>query len=249
MSEEETRYTRLKSIEKFGYDVDWMDLRDKYVVIAGVGGLGMVSAEMLARCGIGKLYLFDKDVVDIVNLNRLGFREKDLGVAKITVIEKKIRKINSDVETSAHHGDIMLPDTEIEFENALKESDICLMGVDNYPARTFINRKCVRMGKTLLDAGASRSGLSGHIHPIFPGKNACLQCTGIIEATGERGEACTASLPTTMAILAALQVQECLKILLEFGEIVDYLTYNAITGNFRNLTTKRDKSCPACGDL
>mgnify|MGYP006282471057 CR=1 FL=1 len=249
MSDEKTRYTRLKSIKDFGYDVDWMDLREKSVVVAGVGGLGMITAEMLARCGIGKLFLFDRDVVDVVNLNRLGFHERHLGDSKVEVIEVRIQSMNPDVETIAHHGDIMLFENESRFEEALTDADVCLMGVDNYPARTFVNRKCMRLKTVLLDAGAARSGLSGHVHPIFPGINACIQCTGIIEASGERGEPCTASLPTTMAILAGLQVQECLKILLGFGNVVDYLTYNAITGTFRNLKTRRDENCPACSDM
>ncbi|MHA1728674.1 MAG: HesA/MoeB/ThiF family protein [Promethearchaeota archaeon] len=247
----ENRYTRLKSIKEFGYDVDWDDLRDKSATIAGVGGLGMISAEMLGRCGIGALYLFDKDEVQIVNLNRMGFNEKDINTPKVNVIRDRLGEINPDVKVEAFHGDIMLFSNENTFEQCVKKSDVVLMGVDNYPARTFVNQKCINLNIPLIDAGASRSALSGHVHPIFPGKNGCLRCTGIIHALEktERGEPCTASLPTTMAIIAAVQVQETLKFLLNLGKNIDYMTYNALTGQFSNHITKRDPSCPACGHL
>jgi ubiquitin-like modifier-activating enzyme 5 len=220
--------------------------------IVGVGGLGSVASEMLARCGIGKLFLFDKDEVSIVNLNRMGFFEKDLGKPKVEVFSQYLHAVNPEVEIIAVHGDIMLPDIDEEFEKAINASDIVLMGLDNFPARTFVNQKCIRLNRILVDAGAARSALSGHVHPIFPKSNACMACTGIIRPPLEsapRGEPCVASLPTTMSILAGIQVQETLKILLGIGTPIDYLTYNAISGQFHSHFTKRDVKCPVCGDF
>jgi molybdopterin/thiamine biosynthesis adenylyltransferase len=250
--EKENRYTRLKSIKEFGYDVDWDVLKTKKAVIPGVGGLGMITSEMLTRCGIGTLYLFDKDIVQIVNLNRLGFHEKDLNRPKVEVIAERLREINPDVKIEAFQGDIMDFTTEDIFEKAVSDCDIVLMGVDNYPARQFINQKCLNLNKVLMDAGAARSGLSGHVHPLIPGKTACFMCMAGIEIPGEkkeRGEPCTASLPSTMAMLASIQTMEALKYLLNFGVLIDYVTYNAITGAFNNFQTRRDPNCPACKDI
>jgi molybdopterin/thiamine biosynthesis adenylyltransferase len=249
--EPEDRYTRLKAIKEFGYDIKWEDLFNKKVVIAGVGGLGIVSAEMLARCGIGTLYLFDRDIIAEVNLNRMGFMKADLGESKVGVIAKSIREnINPDVKVIAHHGDIMYPELEDIFDNAVKDSDLVLMGMDNFPARMFVNQKCLNHRRILIDAGVSRSALSGNVHPVYPGKNACMQCTARLKGTNEkkeRGKPCTASLPTSMSIIASLQVQQALKILLKFGDVVDYLSYNALTGDFARYKTKRDTNCAACG--
>ena len=44
------------------------------VAVVGVGGVGSVTAEMLTRCGIGKLILFDYDKVELANMNRLFFQ-------------------------------------------------------------------------------------------------------------------------------------------------------------------------------
>jgi molybdopterin/thiamine biosynthesis adenylyltransferase len=38
-------------------------IRDVTILVVGVGGVGSVSAEMLTRCGVGKLILFDYDKV------------------------------------------------------------------------------------------------------------------------------------------------------------------------------------------
>lgn len=59
-----------------------MDFRNKSVVIVGVGGIGSVTAEMLTRCGIGKLILIDYDTVEIENMNRLFFKPSQCGLSK-----------------------------------------------------------------------------------------------------------------------------------------------------------------------
>ncbi|KAF5194661.1 Ubiquitin-like modifier-activating enzyme [Thalictrum thalictroides] len=40
----------------------------------GIGGVGSVAAEMLTRCGIGRLLLYDYDTAELANMNRLFFR-------------------------------------------------------------------------------------------------------------------------------------------------------------------------------
>lgn len=44
----------------------------------GIGGVGSVAAEMLTRCGIGRLLLYDYDRVELANMNRLFFRPEQV---------------------------------------------------------------------------------------------------------------------------------------------------------------------------
>lgn len=44
----------------------------------GIGGVGSVAAEMLTRCGIGRLLLYDYDKVELANMNRLFFRPEQV---------------------------------------------------------------------------------------------------------------------------------------------------------------------------
>lgn len=243
------RYTRLKAIKEFGYDITWDDLKRYHIGIVGVGGLGCVSAEMAARCGVGKLSLFDFDTVDIVNLNRSMFKEGHIGQPKVEVASRILKEINPDVELRSFNNDIMNPNFESDFEKEISQMNIILNGLDNIPAREYLNAKCIHLKVPYIDAGASRSGLSGYIHPIIPYKTACAKCLSSvpIDIPDERGEPCVASLPSTMAILASIQIQEMLKYLLKFGDMIDYLTYDMITGKFLNYKTKKDKNCPICG--
>ena len=245
----QNRYTRLKAIKEFGYDINWDDLKRCHIGIIGVGGLGCVSAEMVARCGVGKLSLFDFDTVDIVNLNRSMFKEEHIGQPKVEVASRILKEINPDVEIKCFNNDIMNPNFESDFEKEISHMNIILNGLDNIPAREYLNAKCIHLKVPYIDAGASRSGLSGYIHPIIPYKTACTKCISsiTIDIPDERGEPCVASLPSTMAILASIQIQEMLKYLLKFGDMIDYLTYDMITGKFLNYETKRDRNCPICG--
>jgi molybdopterin/thiamine biosynthesis adenylyltransferase len=138
---------------------------------------------------------------------------------------------------------------EANFEKEIKQINIILNGLDNIPAREYLNVKCVRNNIPYIDAGASRSGLSGYVHPIIPYKTACAKCLSSIsiDIPDERGEPCVASLPSTMAILASIQVQEMLKFLLDFGKLIDYVMYDMIKGKFFSYSTKRDDDCPVCG--
>ncbi len=244
-----SRYTRLKAIKEFGYDIDWEDLRQYHVGIVGVGGLGCVSSEMAVRSGIGKVSLFDFDTVEMVNLNRSMFKEAHLGRYKVEIARQILNEINPDVEIECYNEDIMAPTFESMFESKIKHMDIILNGLDNVPAREYLNIKCITLNIPYIDAGASRSGLSGYVHPIIPKKTSCAKCISRIghSLPIERGEPCVASLPSTMAILASIQFQELVKLLLDFGKMIDYLMYDMVSGKFLTYKTKRDENCPICG--
>ena len=49
------------------------------VAVVGMGGVGSVAAEMLTRCGIGSLLMYDYDTVELANMNRLFFRLGRIG--------------------------------------------------------------------------------------------------------------------------------------------------------------------------
>ena len=52
-------YSRLMALKRMGIVENYENIRKYTVVIVGIGGIGSVAAEMLTRCGIGKLILFD----------------------------------------------------------------------------------------------------------------------------------------------------------------------------------------------
>lgn len=76
-------YSRLMALQRMGIVKDYEKIREKTVVVVGVGGVGSVVAEMLTRCGIGKLILFDYDKVEIANMNRLFYQPDQAGLSKV----------------------------------------------------------------------------------------------------------------------------------------------------------------------
>jgi molybdopterin/thiamine biosynthesis adenylyltransferase len=65
------------------------------VAVLGLGGVGGVAAELLARAGIGRLNLCDVDEFEASNLNRqVGALHSTLGKPKTEVMAQRLRNIN-----------------------------------------------------------------------------------------------------------------------------------------------------------
>ncbi|KAI0989971.1 hypothetical protein GJ496_000937 [Pomphorhynchus laevis] len=217
-------YSRLMALQKMGIVSNYREIRNFTVIIVGVGGVGSVAAEMLTRCGIGKLILYDFDVVELANMNRLFYQPKHSGLTKVEAAASILNEINPDVAIEYHNCDI----TSIrEFPNFVKSIrfggtsgrtvDLLLSCVDNFVARSSINKACNEVGQCWIESGVSETGVSGHIQFIIPGLTPCFMCApplivadNIDEKSLKREGVCAASLPTTMAIVAALIVQNAL---------------------------------------
>ncbi len=69
--------------------------------IAGLGGLGSHIAVLLARAGVGKLFLVDFDRVELTNLNRQAYDISHLGRDKTEALTEILKKINPYLEVTA----------------------------------------------------------------------------------------------------------------------------------------------------
>ncbi|GCB69369.1 hypothetical protein scyTo_0008372, partial [Scyliorhinus torazame] len=83
--------SRLMALKRMGIVADYEKIRTFTVVVVGVGGVGSVTAEMLTRCGIGKLLLFDYDKVELANMNRLFFQPHQAGLSKVEAAKETLR--------------------------------------------------------------------------------------------------------------------------------------------------------------
>lgn len=83
------------AIGKKGLDI----LKNSTVAVLGIGGVGSFAAEALARSGVGRLILVDKDDVDITNINRqLHALLSTVGQPKADLMKERIKDINPDCE-------------------------------------------------------------------------------------------------------------------------------------------------------
>eukprot|EP01126_Amoeba_proteus_P047803 TRINITY_DN5489_c0_g1_i3.p1 TRINITY_DN5489_c0_g1~~TRINITY_DN5489_c0_g1_i3.p1 ORF type:complete len:439 (+),score=82.39 TRINITY_DN5489_c0_g1_i3:181-1317(+) len=280
------------ALQRMGIVHNYESIREHSVVIIGLGGVGSVAAEMLARCGIGKLLMFDYDTVELANMNRLFFRPEHSGMTKTDAAKKTLEEINPDVIYEAHTYNITKLEYYDHFLDRLEHGgknntpvSLVLGCVDNFEARITVNQvnqnnssnftlrsgldparqysvfsgifrhtyklqACLEKGVCWMESGVSENAVSGHIQFIKPGETACFQCApplivskGDDERTLKKEGVCAASLPTTMSIVAALLIQNTLKYLLNFGEISDFLGYNALQNFFPTYTMKPNPSC------
>ncbi|MBG0779459.1 HesA/MoeB/ThiF family protein [Desulfotignum balticum] len=191
-------------------------LASSRVAVLGLGGLGGGVSEMLARTGVGHLTLIDGDVFEPSNLNRQLFcTEEVLGISKALAAEKRIRAVNSQVQVTSI-------DQYADGDNLygmIKHADLVVDCLDSIPAR-FMLEHAAKKAQIPLVAGAI-AGVTGQVTVIFPqdkgyeliyGKKEHLPAKGIESRTG--------NISYCALMVAALQASECIKVLLDRGDIL-----------------------------
>ncbi|KAK7111819.1 ubiquitin-like modifier-activating enzyme 5 [Littorina saxatilis] len=251
-------YSRLMALKRMGIVENYERIRDFTVAVVGVGGVGSVTAEMLTRCGIGKLLLFDYDKVELANMNRLFYQPHQAGMSKVEAAERTLKEINPDVEFEVYNYNITTTENFDHFQGRIKQGgiggdkpvDLVLSCVDNFEARMAINMACNECDQKWFESGVSENAVTGHIQFLIPGETACFACapplvvaSKIDEKTLKRDGVCAASLPTTMGVVAGFLVQNVLKYLLQFGDVSYYLGYNAMLDFFPRMILKPNPQC------
>ena len=185
------------------------------IVIIGAGGLGGTVLELLTRMGIGKLIIADKDIIVDSNLNRqILSTETNLGQSKTEVAVKRVKEINSSVEIIGHSVFINSDNVEKIIEGA----EVVVDALDNLPSR-FVLQKACRVLKIPLVHGAI-AGFNGQLTTIFPEDKGLKLIYGSNKNLPEHGSEVILGAPTvTPAIIASLEAQEVIKILLKRGKL------------------------------
>ena len=170
-------------------------LRAMRIGVVGCGGTGSATAMLLARLGVGQLALFDDDIVDVTNLNRLhGARRADADAMrpKVEVVAREITGLGLGVRAvPIRHwiGDPLCHD-------ALKACDVIFGCTDDHDGRLLLNRLAyfylipvIDMGLAidLRPDGCGLRDLTGRVTVLFP-EAPCLLCRGIVDPVAARDE-------------------------------------------------------------
>ncbi|MCS7043092.1 MAG: ThiF family adenylyltransferase [Bryobacteraceae bacterium] len=221
-------------------------LRESAAAVVGCGALGSFHAGALARAGIGRLVLIDRDYVDWSNLQRQWlYEEADArdALPKAIAAARAIGRINSDVAVEAHVADLA-PDN---IEELLGGVHVVLDGTDNFDTRFLVNDYCVERAIPWVYGGAVGSyGLS---MPVLPGRGPCLQCVFPEPPSGPQPTCETAGVVNTItSLVASWQASLALQILCGREPERRITTFDAWTGAVRQVEMPpRDPQCPACG--
>ena len=155
------------------------------VGIVGLGSVGSVVAEGLARTGIRELVLIDHDRVEMHNLDRLlNAGAKDVGRPKTDLAEKSVRRASTagNIRIINHRRTIQ----DKEAYAAARDCDILISCVDSPLARDLLNRIACRDAIPIVDGGVEvrKDPRTGNMnaarwkaHVVNPYTD-CLRCKG-----------------------------------------------------------------------
>ena len=242
----ESRYSRQIRFAPLGEEGQ-AKIRAASVAILGCGALGSVQAEALARAGVGRLRIIDRDFVEWPNLQRqFLFEEADAAEAlpKAVAAARRLARVNSEVELEPMVADLVPSNTHELLENI----DLILDGTDNFETRFLINDAAVEANVPWIYGAAV--GSYGIKMAIVPGRTACFQCVYPEAPQGAQPTCETEGVlgPVTAAI-AALQVADALKILATGADSVEarITTIDVWSGCIRQVAPPaRDPHCPCC---
>ena len=125
-------------------------LKNKKVIIFGIGGVGGYVCEALARSGIYNFTLVDNDDVALTNINRQIIATFDtVGMPKVDVMEKRILSINPDAKIEKRQC-FYLPENANEFD--FNDYDYIVDCVDTVTAKISIIVEAKKCNKPIISA-------------------------------------------------------------------------------------------------
>ncbi|HEX4130024.1 MAG TPA: ThiF family adenylyltransferase [Pirellulales bacterium] len=216
-------------------------------LIVGCGALGSVSAGTLARAGVGRLRIVDRDFVELTNLQRqMLFDEADVAtdLPKAIAAAEKLRRINSTTAIEPVVADV----SAANIESLCMGVDVIVDGTDNFETRFLLNDAALAFNIPWLFGGCL--GSEGQAMTIVPAETPCLRCLMPDPPPPGSTPTCdTAGIlaPIVLAI-AAIQSQEAIKILSGNRAAIErrLVVLDLWTGTMRAIRVERLDDCTAC---
>jgi molybdopterin/thiamine biosynthesis adenylyltransferase len=241
-------------------------IRSASVSLAGAGAIGNEVAKNLAMLGVGRIFIIDRDNVEMSNVSRMVFFEpSDLGKNKADVLAENIHRKYPFVETAAFRGD--LESVPLKF---YLDTDLVVCGLDNVVSRIFLSQICRKYSIPLVDGGIT--GLNGRVHVYIPPDDACPICmfppnqysqiVGLrnpCDAPLEQGA--VPSFATSISLVSSILSQEAIKIILGMKEyranakwpensgqpLRSVLFMDLKNNRYTPMDLKRGEKCFVCG--
>jgi hypothetical protein len=151
--------------------------------VVGLGGGGSHMVQQLSHLGFKKYALFDGQIVEESNLNRMvGATLSDVKnqISKFEIASRLIKSLNPDAEISG--GKL----TWQEFPQAIQTCDIVVGCLDTFAARRDLEAECRRfmipyidIGMDIMKVGEDPFNMFGQVQLSMPGET-CLICRGFL---------------------------------------------------------------------
>ncbi|HEV7797899.1 MAG TPA: ThiF family adenylyltransferase [Pyrinomonadaceae bacterium] len=242
------RYSRQILFNGIGKEGQGRLLQSRALIV-GCGALGSAHAESLARAGVGKLRIADRDFVEFSNLQRQTmFTEYDASerIPKAIAAANHIGEINREIEVEPQVTDVNYSNVE----QLIKDCDVVLDGTDNFATRYLLNDACVKHEINWIYGAAV--GSYGVTMTIQPHQTPCLRCVFEEAPPAASAPTCDTAgvIMPIISVVAAVQVTEALKLLTGQNESLhrSLMQFDVWRNEWRKINPgPPSPDCPTCG--
>jgi molybdopterin/thiamine biosynthesis adenylyltransferase len=242
------RYSRQVLFSGIGKEGQGKLLQSRALII-GCGALGSAHAESLARAGVGRLRIVDRDFVEASNLQRQTMfteRDADERIPKAVAAANHIHELNKAIEVESEIADV----NHSNIERLVRDCDVVLDGTDNFATRYLINDACVKHEINWIYGAAV--GSYGVTMTIRPHQTPCLRCVFEEAPPAASAPTCDTAgvIMPIISVVAAVQVTEALKLLT--GQLEDLhrslMQFDVWRNEWRKINPGAPSpECPTCG--
>ncbi len=226
------------------------DILNKNILVLGIGGIGSIVIQILARAGFKNFTVVDYDIVENSNLIRQLYNLSDIGKYKVDVIKEKLLQINKKIKVNIVRKRI---EKEKDINEEIYKSDFVLCTIDKplRVIRRIINNVCIDKNKPVLF-----SGFSEHVAMVgpfvVPNKTACLSCIEIddideplfnVKVSPSFGPVCY--------LISSIVSNEIINYFINFKNdnlIGKTLMFNMCNYKCEIIKWNKNKNCKKCGD-
>lgn len=217
MGSTDDRYARHERLGAIGVEGQ-ARLKGAHVMVIGLGALGCVSADQLARAGVGTLTVVDRDVVERSNLHRQPLyvdEHAEKRAPKAVAAGARLRAANPDITVHAEIADFTPGNALDLIEHTFRLPDVLVDGTDNFQTRYLINDCAVKLGIPYVYGGAI--GTSGSVGVVRPGRGACLRCVAPTPPPVGSQPTCESAgvLAPVSAVVGSMQAIEAVRLIVD----------------------------------
>jgi len=241
------RYDRLQRYA--GFQDSLARWQSACCAIVGLGGLGGGLALHLARLGIVRLILIDRDIVGEENLGHQPlFTEEHArqGLPKAIAASEVLSQVNSEVALEPHIAEA----NRHGIHELLAPATLLFDGLDNYYTRFLLNDYALSTNTPYFYAGVVRGELSAKA--IIPGVTSCLRCVLPESSVAGQVPLCATEglFPPLLGVANALQLEAANQYLAGNFTVDADVLYGLNISDWRLRQVKLpgpQADCPACG--
>lgn len=224
-------------------------LKEARVLVIGAGGLGAPALQYLAAAGVGTIGVIDDDLVENTNLQRQVIHtDAMIGEPKVFSAAQAMTAQNPFITVKPYHRRL----TPEIADELFSDYDMVLDGTDNFDTRYLSNAAALRARIPLISGALSQ--WEGQLSIFDPAEGSpCYRCVFPEAPAPHLAPNCAEAgvLGPLPGVIGAMMAVEAVKLITGAGAPLrgKMVIYDALYGESRQITLKRRKECPDCGNL